>query len=75
MKRSEYRKSTSLNNQMNMKEMGSEARSAKEAGVSYGKLKANMGPDFEESDYPVSTREFVRASDKRENVRTAAFIK
>ena len=72
---SDERKIEKKNNIRNMKLMTDEAVQARSAGVSYGMLKANMGPDFKESEYPVNIRDFVRVTKDKEKTKTIARIK
>ncbi|MCR5669885.1 MAG: hypothetical protein K6G10_02680 [Butyrivibrio sp.] len=63
------------NNAESMKMMGEDAVLAKTKGVSYGRYKANMGPVFEATDYPISTQEHMTRSEEKPKEKTLAFIK
>ena len=68
----EIRKQT---NKRNMELIGEEATLAKECGISYGKLKANMTEDFEPSEYTFYTSAYIRKSETKEHAKSMAFIR
>lgn len=75
MTSTELRRVSSLNNKKNMKLMEQEAVEAKNNGITYGMLKANLGPSFEESEYPVNTQQYVTRTVKTEGSKAVARIK
>lgn len=59
----------------NMQLIGEEATLARECGISYGKLKANIGSDYVESEYPVHIVSYVTKTKTKGPNKTMAFIK
>ncbi|MBP3197965.1 MAG: hypothetical protein J6N21_13300 [Butyrivibrio sp.] len=55
--------------------MSEEAVLAKESGISYGYLQAGLGPDFEESDYPVSSVAYITRTEAADHSKAMAFIR
>ncbi len=65
----------SKNNKRNMELMSEEAVFAKESGISYGYLQAGLGPDFEESEYPVSSVAYITRTEAADHSKAMAFIR
>lgn len=63
-------------NKDNRKNIGDDAVNAKISGVSYGKYKAGLGQEFEETEYPVSTAEHIKQSpEKTAQAKACAYIR
>ncbi|MBP3784459.1 MAG: hypothetical protein J6I68_14535 [Butyrivibrio sp.] len=72
---SELEKIKSKNNRQSMQLMSEEAVLAKESGISYGYLQAGLGPDFEESEYPVSSVSYITKTEAEDHKKVLAFIR
>lgn len=57
------------------KEISEDAVKAKQIGVSYGKYKAGIRPDNEDTGYQVSSMDYIRATETKNDVKPKAFIK
>ena len=73
--KSDLEKIRSKNNKRSMELMSEEAVLAKESGISYGYLQAGLGPDFEESDYPVSSVAYITRTEAADHSKAMAFIR
>ncbi len=58
--------STTKSNYQNRLGIGEDSVKAKKIGVSYGKYKAGLKPDNEESDYNVSCSDYVKRKEIKE---------
>lgn len=58
----------------NMQHIAEDATKAKSTGVSYGKYKAGIGVDFEESEYPVSNQTYLRPVEVSDSVKAPVAV-
>ena len=63
-----------INNAYNAKNIASDNGSAKSSGMSYGKYKAGMKLDFEESEYAVNPAPYLTKTEKKESKKPVAHI-
>ena len=64
-------------NMENRKNIRDDAVKAKANAVSYGRFKAGLGPEYEETDYHVSSTDYLvrKEAEVKDEKKTAAFIK